>query len=176
MSEKDKVVIVIGAVSQNAVYGEGAKIPWYIKQDFKHFKELTTNHTVVMGKGTWDSLPLQFRPLPNRANFVITNTMGYEAPGARIFASLEQAIDAATTEKVFCIGGKNIWYQAMSLADEAWITVVHKDYPITKDTTHLAHDLIRPFERWEDFYLHEKKMPENQNPAEPYFEICHWVK
>lgn len=169
-------VIVIGAVSQNGVYGEGASIPWRIREDFKHFKDITTGHTVIMGKGTWLSLPEKFRPLPGRTNSVITNTPGFVAVGATIFASLEQAIDAATTEKVFCIGGKDIWYHAMSLADEAWITVVHKNYPITKGVTRLAYDLVHPSETWEGFFSKEKKTPENQNPDEPYFEICHWVK
>ena len=69
-----KIVAVIGAVSRNGVYGEGDKIPWYIPADFKHFKKLTTEWTVIMGRGTWESLPPKFRPLPHRDNMVITNT------------------------------------------------------------------------------------------------------
>ena len=108
-----KKVTVIAAVSQNGVYGEGEKIPWYIPEDFKHFKELTIGCTVIMGRGTWESLPPKFRPLPHRDNIVITNTPSYEAKSATIFASVEQAVAASKTEKVFCIGGVSIWYPAM---------------------------------------------------------------
>jgi dihydrofolate reductase len=171
-----KNVIVIGAVSQNGVYGEGDIIPWYIPEDFRHFKELTTNWTVVMGRGTWESLPAKFRPLPHRENIVITNTPNYVADGARICASVEQAIEMARTAKVFCIGGAHIWYHAMSLADEAWITVVKRQYKVTPQVTRLAHDLLRPFETWPDFYLAEVKKPEKCSDDIPPFEICHWVK
>jgi dihydrofolate reductase len=170
-----KIVSVIGAVSQNGVYGEGEKIPWYIPEDFKHFKMLTTGNTVIMGKGTWESLPKKFRPLPGRDNFVITNTPGYVAEGSTIFASIEQAIDAAKTGKVFCIGGASIWYHAMHDADEAWITVVKQDYPVTKDTR-IALDLLRPSDRWQAFSLKEVKRQEQVNDGVPSFEIRHWVK
>ena len=63
-------VIIIAAVAKNNVIGKNNKIPWYIKDDFKHFRELTTNHPIIMGKNTFLSLPK--KPLPNRTNIVLT--------------------------------------------------------------------------------------------------------
>lgn len=62
----NKKVIVIAAVSKNGVYAEGNKIPWYLPEDLQHFKELTTGHTVIMGRKTWESLPLKVWLLPDR--------------------------------------------------------------------------------------------------------------
>ncbi len=170
----EKKVIVIAAVSQNGVYGEGEKIPWRILEDVKHFKELTTRHTVIMGRRTWESLPINFRPLPDRDNMVITNTSDYEAKGAEVFASVEQAIHAANTEKVFCIGGSSIWYLAMRLADEAWITVVKESYPITPGVTHCALELLNPAAKW-PFSLKEMKVNKDASGNIPGFSIVHWV-
>ena len=163
-----KTVIVIGAVSQNGVYGEGDKIPWHLPEDFAHFKKQTTGQTVVMGRGTWESLPSNVRPLPGRDNSVITNTPNYSTEGAKIFASIEQAIEMATTEKVFCIGGVSVWYHAMHLAHEAFISVVRKDCVITKET-HFARDLLNVKEMWTDFKL-QSSTPFND------FDLLHWVK
>ena len=170
----EKMVTAIIAISDNGVYGEGSEIPWKLPKDLAHFKELTTDHTVVMGRGTWESLPPKFRPLPNRINFVVTNTPGYSAPGATIFASVEQAIEAATTEKVFCIGGTGIWYHALhlQLVDEIWITRV-KGYYKVGARTHFAQDFLNPYAHWPDFYLKEQKM----FMSEPIpFQIQLWVR
>lgn len=170
-----KTVIVIAAVSENGVYGEGNIIPWYIPEDIKHFKDLTTGWTVVMGRGRWESLPSKFRPLPNRENIVITNTPNYVAKDARVCASIEQAVEAAATEKVFCIGGIHIWYHALSFADEAWITKVMKHCVVTKDSR-IAIDLVNPLSKWPEFSLKEIKKPEKMNDGIPLFHIRHWVR
>ncbi len=171
-----KKVIVIAAVSLNGVYGEGNEIPWRIPEDLKHFKEETTNHSVIMGRGTWESLPPKFRPLPHRENMVITNTPNYKAEGATIFASIEQAIAAATKAKVFCIGGASIWYHAMHIADEAWITLVKKEYPVTKGLTHCAPELRNPPSKWSSFYFDEMKVNKNAEGDIPGFSIVRWVR
>jgi dihydrofolate reductase len=105
---------------------------------------------------------------------VITNTPGYEAPGAKIFTSLEQAIDAATTEKVFLIGGYNIWYHglAMGLVDELLITSVDRYYP-TDNETRFAPELLRPFDTWPEFYATDSK---NFDHDDPPFRITTWKK
>ena len=90
--------------------------------------------------------------------------------------TIEQAITEAVTKKVFCIGGVSIWYHAMALADEAWITVVNRDYPITPQVTRLAQELLRLSDRWSDFYLKERKKSETASLEAPSFEFFHWVK
>ena len=169
-------VIVIGAVSQNGVYGEGSEIPWKIPADFKNFKELTTDWTVIMGRGTRESLPPKYQPLPRRDNMVITNTPGYEAKDAKIFTSVEQAIAAARTEKVFCIGGVGIWYHAMYIADEAWVTVVKRSYPIHPGTTHYAPELINPPSKWPSFSFDEMTVNKDVEGDIPGFSIVRWIR
>lgn len=164
-----KHIVVIAAVSENGVYGEGNEIPWHLPEDFKHFKEKTTGHTVIMGRKTWESLPLKFRPLPNRHNVVVTTTSNYVASGATISPSIEQAIIGAPTEKVFCIGGASIWYHAMSIADEAFISVVEGDYPVTPDTTHCAKDLLMITTKWLNLKLDSVTRFQD-------FHIEHWKK
>jgi dihydrofolate reductase len=107
---------------------------------------------------------------------VITNTPGYEAKGAKIFASIEQAIAAASTEKVFCIGGASIWYHAMHIADEALITVVKRSYPINPGTTHCAPELINPSSKWPSFRFNDMKMNKDAEGETPGFSIAHWVR
>ncbi len=167
-------ISVIGAVSSNGVYGEGEKIPWYIPEDFKNFKQLTTEWSVIMGRGTWESLPPKFRPLPHRQNLVVTNTPHYQARGAIVCASIEQAIAQASTENVFCIGGINIWYHAMQFADEAWITIVKKEYPIT-GITRCARELLNPPSTWPAFSFNELVMDKNAEGDIPGFSIVHWI-
>lgn len=171
-----KKVIVMGAVSTNDVYGEAGKMLWHIPEDFKHFKEETAEWTVIMGKLTWESLPPKFRPLPHRENIVITRTPGYTAEGATIFTSLSQAIHAARTDRVFCIGGASIWYPAMDIADEAWITVVKKDYPITQGVTHCAPGLLNPPSKWPNFSFDKMKMEKDDVGIVPGFSIVRWVR
>jgi dihydrofolate reductase len=137
MSQK---IAVIGAVSRNGVYGEGGSIPWRIKEDMDYFKRVTSGHVVVMGRGTWESLPKKFRPLPNRLNVVVTNTPHYQAEGAVIASSIKDAIDEAKGRDVFFIGGADIWMSALHVATDAYITVIGKTYPVT-ETTRLAKEL-----------------------------------
>jgi dihydrofolate reductase len=164
-----KHVAVIGGVSENGVYGEADKIPWYLPEDFKQFKEKTTGSTVVMGRGTWESLPVKFRPLPNRHNMVVTNTPDYVAIGATVSRSVEMAVADALSEKVFCIGGVSIWYHAMHFADEAFISVVHGEYPVTSGITHLAKELLIIDETWPSFRLDSVTHFHG-------FDLHHWVK
>ena len=124
MSQKPEIVI-IAAVAKNRVIGKDNRLLWNIPEDMAHFKSLTTGQTVIMGRKTWESLPERFRPLPNRRNIVISRQADYAAPGAEVAASLEIALNlASTAERVFIIGGEQIYRQAMPIADRLEITEV----------------------------------------------------
>ena len=124
MSHKPEIVI-IAAVAKNRVIGKDNRLLWNIPEDMAHFKALTTGQTVIMGRKTWESLPERFRPLPNRRNIVISRQADYPAPGAEIAASLEIALNlASTAERVFIIGGEQIYRQAMPIANRLEITEV----------------------------------------------------
>lgn len=187
MNNANKLVTVVAAVSRNGVYGERGRIPWHLPGDLKHFKKITAGHTVIMGRKTWESLPSK-RSLPDRCNIVVTNTIDYVAPGARVTCSLQQAIEGASTRKVFCIGGASIWYEAMAFANDAWITLVDADYMITPGFTNTAPDLVVPQNKWKSFRLKEIIKPVyrgkschgsslyNRTSLPPYFEMHHWVR
>lgn len=120
-------VIIIAAMAENNVIGKDNTIPWHYPEDFKHFKDLTSGHTVVMGRKTWESLPK--RPLPNRTNVVITRNKDYEAPGATLASSLPDALAMAkqSAQNVYLIGGKSIYEEGLSHADKLELTRVHQE-------------------------------------------------
>ncbi len=92
------------------------------------FRELTTGHPVVMGRRTWDSLPDRFRPLPGRRNIVVTRSPDWHADGAERAASPQGALDlAAGADRVFVIGGAQIYAAALPLADELHLTELELD-------------------------------------------------
>jgi dihydrofolate reductase len=118
-------VVVIAAVARNRVIGRDNRLLWNIPEDMAHFRKLTTGHTVLMGRKTWESLPPRFRPLPNRRNIVISRQADYAAPGAEVADSLENALKLASTAvTVFVIGGEQIYAQAMGIADRLEVTEV----------------------------------------------------
>jgi dihydrofolate reductase len=118
-------IVIIAAVARNRVIGKDNRLLWNIPEDMAHFKALTSGHTVVMGRKTWESLPPRFRPLPGRRNIVISRQPDYAAPGAEVADSLENALKLASTAAVvFVIGGEQIYTQAMAVADRLEITEV----------------------------------------------------
>ena len=120
-------LILIAAVAANRAIGKDNRLLWQIPADMAHFKSLTNGHTVLMGRKTWESLPARFRPLPGRRNLVISRQADYSAPGAELAPSIENAlIQAADAEKIFVIGGEEIYRQTLALAQRLEITEVHQ--------------------------------------------------
>jgi len=120
-------IIIISAVAKNNVIGKQGKIPWHISEDFARFKQLTTGWPVIMGRKTFESLPQ--RPLPDRLNIVLSSQKELELEGAAVMQSLEQALEyCAVFEKVFIIGGQNVYGQGMKYADFLEITRIEKDF------------------------------------------------
>jgi dihydrofolate reductase len=121
-------IVIIAAVARNRVIGKGNRLLWNIPEDMAHFKALTSGHTVIMGRKTWESLPPRFRPLPGRRNIVISRQTDYAAPGAEVADSLENSLKLASNAAVvFVIGGEQIYRQAMVLADRLEITEVNQE-------------------------------------------------
>jgi len=115
-------VIIIAAVAKNNVIGKDNKIPWYIKEDFIHFKELTTGYPIIMGKNTFLSLPK--KPLPNRKNIVLTfKDDSFVYPEVIVRHSLEETILEFKKESdVYIIGGASIYKQSIEFATKLEIT------------------------------------------------------
>jgi dihydrofolate reductase len=117
---------IIVAMSSNRVIGVNNTLPWHISEDLKHFKSLTTGHTIIMGRKTYESIG---RPLPNRRNIVISRNIEASYEGAEVVHSIEDAFSICKNDnEVFVIGGSNIYEQALSLVDYIYITEIKKSF------------------------------------------------
>jgi len=121
--------IIIAAAAENQVIGKDGDIPWHIPEDLQHFKEKTTEHTVVMGRKTFQSLPNSFKPLPNRQNIVLTKSdFQPEQESVKIANSLDEAWQKSENEKTFIIGGAGVYKQCLEKADKMILTKIHQEY------------------------------------------------
>jgi dihydrofolate reductase len=115
-------LIIIAAIAHNRVIGKNGVLPWHIPQDLARFKQLTTGHTVIMGRKTFDSLD---RPFPNRLNIVITSKV---INGVTSYPSLDFALQALHNKKeVFVIGGGKLFADTLKRADELRLTLVDRE-------------------------------------------------
>ena len=116
--------ILIAALSKNRVIGRANAIPWHYPADLKHFRRVTRGHAVVAGRKTYETF--QTRPLPQRLNFVVTRKPNYPvAEGVIVCASLAEVLPSARAhgcEKLFVLGGGQIYEQALPFADEMILT------------------------------------------------------
>lgn len=121
-------ISIIAAVADNYAIGYKKQIPWYMPADLKHFKEITTGHTLIMGKRTFESLPNG--PLPNRKNIVMTTMLTEGVVDGYFEAdSIDDALElSSNAEKVFVIGGSAIYKQFMDLVETLYITRVHGEF------------------------------------------------
>lgn len=105
-------------------------MPWHLPEDLAHFKRLTQGHPVIMGRKTWDSLPARFRPLPGRANIVVTRQADWNEIGAQRASSLREALSMAeqTDSEAWIIGGAQIYAQALPLASRVEVTEIGRDF------------------------------------------------
>lgn len=116
---------LIFARAANGVIGANNALPWHLPEDMAHFKRTTLGCPVIMGRKTWDSLPPKFRPLPGRVNIVVTRQTGWQADGALVANSIEQACALCPPDATaWVIGGAQVYAQALPLADEAVITEI----------------------------------------------------
>lgn len=122
-----KNISIIVAIANNNAIGKDNKLLWHISADLKRFKKLTTGNTIVMGKRTFESLPV--KPLPNRRSIVITDVAGDQIEGCEMAYSIEEAIEKMDGEKEnFIIGGGSVYRQFMPYANQLHLTFVKKDF------------------------------------------------
>ena len=120
-------VVIIAALAKNNVIGKDGKIPWHIKEDFQHFKKKTMNFPVIMGRKTFESLPI--KPLPGRINIVLTRSADFTYPCVVVKNSMNEALNyCKDKEKIFIIGGAEIYRQGMEFADTLELTIIEKEY------------------------------------------------
>ena len=122
-----KLSVVVAVARDNAI-GRNGDLLCHLPADLRHFKNLTSGHTVVMGRRTFDSLPKG--ALPNRRNIVITRNPAFSAPGTETAASIEALPGMiAPDETVFVIGGEQIYRQLLPLATELCLTRIEAAFP-----------------------------------------------
>ena len=123
---ENRELTIIAAVSINNVIGNNNKLIWKLSNDLKRFKNLTTNHSVIMGRKTFESLP---NPLPDRDNIVITRDTNYSKPNIQVCSSIEDAINLTKIDtQPFIIGGGQIYTQTINIVDKIELTRVHEEF------------------------------------------------
>ena len=116
---------LIFARSNSGVIGLDGGLPWHLPEDLAHFKRATLGCPVIMGRKTWDSLPPKFRPLPGRANVVVSRQTDWQSAGALRADSLEQAMAlCGEAPHVWVIGGAQLYALALPLATTAVVTEI----------------------------------------------------
>lgn len=123
-------ISIIAAVAKNRAIGYKNKLIYWLPDDLKRFKQLTTGNTIIMGRKTFESLPKG--ALPNRRNVVVSRTVD-NLPGCEVYASLDDALKHCQDDAhVYVIGGASIYEQALSVADRLCLTEI-EDTPAEAD-------------------------------------------
>ena len=120
-------ITLVAAIASNNVIGKENSLPWNIPEDLKRFKQMTSGHTILMGRKTFDSIG---RPLPNRQNIVMTKDKNFEQEGIKVINDFDEALELIkeSNEDVFVIGGSKIYELFEPWATSLMITRVLKDY------------------------------------------------
>lgn len=121
------MITIIAAIGKNNELGKDNDLIWHLPADLKRFKKITTGHTIIMGRNTFESIG---RPLPNRRSIIITRNRDYKQEGCDVVHSLEEAIQLVGSEQAFIIGGAQIYKEAMGkgLASYLDITKVYENF------------------------------------------------
>ncbi len=130
--ERPRVILVV-AVADNGVIGQGGKLPWRLKSDLQHFRKATIGKPVLMGRTTYLSIG---KPLVGRTNIVVSRDRNFAAPGIVVAPGLDEALAVARADAlrrgadaIAVIGGADIYAQTLPLADRLIVTHVHMSPP-----------------------------------------------
>jgi dihydrofolate reductase len=126
------IISAIAAVADNGTIGRDSDLPWHLPDDLKYFQRVTRGHHVITVRKNSETIPAKYRPLKDRVNMVVTRNAAYEAPGAVVLGSLEEALEQAKASgetEAFVIGGGQIYREALQkgLVDRLYLTLVHAD-------------------------------------------------
>ncbi len=127
---RGEIIIIAAIAEKNRVIGKDGKLPWYISEDLKRFKRLTTGHAVLMGRKTFESIVERLgKPLPERRNIVLSSKSFAHYPEVETYPSIESALAAIKSEeKVFVIGGERVFKETLEMADTLELTIVEGEY------------------------------------------------
>ncbi|MEX0593131.1 MAG: dihydrofolate reductase [Balneolaceae bacterium] len=121
------IVAMIAAHDPELHIGADGELPWHFREDMFYFKRVTSGHPVLMGRGVYEEVGE--KPLPNRRNVVLSRRGDWPDHAIEVCRSIPEALELLSgEERVFVIGGGEIYAQFMDRADELWITEIHKTY------------------------------------------------
>ena len=157
---------IIAAIGKNNELGYKDKMPWHLPDDLKRFRRITTGHTLIMGRKTFESLP---RILPERKHIVITRNSSYKVkniedgdPQVLVLHSIEKLLETLNPdEEYFVIGGGEIYRQLLPYSDKMYLTIIEKEF--TADTFFPEID----YEQWE--IIEKEPGKEDEKNSLPYY-------
>ena len=125
-----KEIILISAMTKSRVIGNNNSMPWHLPEDLRRFRDLTLNHSVIMGRSTFESMGS--KPLPNRRNIILTSKREYLSnsffSNVMISPNLDLAFTFSRSDKAYIIGGGSIYKQALDRATKLELTIINEDY------------------------------------------------
>ena len=150
-------ISIIVAISENHAIGKNNQLLWHMPNDLKHFKDITSGRTIIMGRKTFDSVG---KPLPRRRNIVVTR-QDITIPGCEVVKSIEDGLALCKDEdEVFIGGGAEIYKLAMHLTNRIYLTIIHKSFEADTFFPEIDQKIWQEIKR-EDF------KPDEKNPL-PY--------
>lgn len=118
------MIKLIAAISQNKQIGLANQMPWHIPEDLEYFKNITSGHTILMGRKTFESIG---RPLSNRENIILTQNQDFKSEGVKVIHSMGEALSICSDlNDIFIIGGGEIYSLFLPYADELYLTMIDK--------------------------------------------------
>lgn len=148
-------IAAIAAMSENRVIGRHNKLPWHLPADLKHFKTITMDKPILMGRKTYDSIG---RALPGRCNIVITRDPSFQAPGCVVANSIECALEAASySEEIIIIGGALLYEHMLPRTQRIYMTIIHHEFE--GDTFFPALNMMEWQEREREVHQADEENP-----------------
>jgi len=136
---------IIVAAAENGVIGRNGQLPWHLSDDLRRFRRLTTGHSIIMGRKTYESIG---RPLPERRSIVLSRSQNYAPVGVEVVTNFEQALDCTADEsEVFVIGGRQLYQLAFPFTERIYLTEV---------SAHVEGDVRLPEINWRAWNLVEE--------------------
>ena len=160
--QQGRMISLIVAMDQQRLIGIDGEVPWRLPNDLKHFKQVTMGKTIVMGRRTWDSLG---RALPGRQNWVISRKDDFQAEGARVFSSLQSALDAHEQGELMIIGGGDLYRQTLAQASRIYVTKVLAEVSAADD---MACTYFPKFDATQFRVSAQENYPADERHAYPY--------
>jgi dihydrofolate reductase len=119
------MISIIVAMDENGLIGKNNELPWYLPNDLKYFKTITTGNTILMGRKTFESIG---KPLPNRKNVILTRNKNYSADNITVINSIEEIDRLENNGDLYIIGGAEIFEALLEITDKLYITKIYSKF------------------------------------------------